>query len=85
MKRSVTKKPKLTKWFDGSKFVPDHVGEYIASHHKFTNIRRWWDGARWSFPYLENQPVGDIELAKSFKEHTNMPIHFIGLAQNTEV
>lgn len=44
-------KNKLTPWFDGSKFVPYHVGEYNASFFKIEETYRWWDGFNWSIPY----------------------------------
>ena len=57
MKRSVTKKPKLTKWFDGSKFVPYHVGEYNARIYKADGVLRWWNGESWSQWYLETDSI----------------------------
>lgn len=42
-----TKKPKLTKWFDGSKFVPHHVGWYNSSFEREEWRMRWWDGRYW--------------------------------------
>lgn len=84
-KRSVTKKPKLTKWFDGSKFVPYHVGEYNASPHAFGFIFRWWDGARWSYPYFQDSSEDAKKNSRSLKENPILPIHFRGLAQKPEV
>jgi len=36
---------KLTKWFDGRKFVPAHVGVYECGGGYF----RYWNGESWSF------------------------------------
>lgn len=85
MKRSVTKKPKLTKWFDGSKFVPFHVGEYKAGINKFPDVLRWWDGERWSAPYNKLEAESDKKIARRRKASSGVAIHFCGLAQNPEV
>lgn len=34
---------KKSKWFDGAKFVPAHVGVYEAANGYF----RFWNGIRW--------------------------------------
>lgn len=36
---------KLTKWFDGRKFVPAHVGPYKCKDGFF----RYWNGEFWGF------------------------------------
>ena len=49
-------KPKLTKWFDGRKFVPAHVGWWHTSYSNLcpldgvnneSNYNWWWDGSSW--------------------------------------
>jgi len=45
----MAKQPKLTKWFDGSKFVPYHIGWYISCMSKATDTMRFWDGAKWNY------------------------------------
>lgn len=72
MKRSVTKKPRLTKWFDGSKFVPYHVGEYNSSFEYEDWRRRWWDGKFWR--------VEEGGIICKIQDR-----NFRGLAQNPEV
>lgn len=56
--------PKLTKWFDGNKFVPAHVGWwhtgfedcYPLKDGKYQSMFNWWwDGSHW-----KNMPGGDI-------------------------
>lgn len=84
-KRSVTKKPKLTQWFDGSKFVPYHVGEYNAGIMRFPDVFRWWDGKCWSDPYRKDDSIKSKNIAIQQKLVTKSPIHFRGLAQNPEV
>ena len=43
--------PKLTQWFDGSKFVPAHVGVYQRDYSKFQDGSFLgyckWDGENW--------------------------------------
>lgn len=78
-KRSATKKPKLTKWFDGSKFVPFHVGEYNASMFFDSDLLRWWDGESWSVAYYKTEPECkkcEFRIMKSQSIHIN----FRGLA-----
>lgn len=83
-KRSVTKKPKLTKWFDGRKFVPYHVGEYIASTTRDSYYRRWWNGSNWSATYHADDPDW-LKYRYRFMIALPRNIHFRGLAQNPEV
>ena len=70
-------KPRMTKWFDGSKFVPAHVGEYNASFFNNKNMRRWWDGKIWSSPYF--YPIDDSGLKKIRMIKTRSNINFRGL------
>ena len=43
---------KLTKWFDGAKFVPYHVGYYERSYSDNNWLDCFWDGVNWSAPYV---------------------------------
>ena len=81
------KKPKLTKWFDGSKFVPFHVGEYNASPIGSNEIFRWWNGSNWSLGYYQTE--SDIRK-KAYMETPAIlfgddAIFWRGLAQNPKV
>jgi len=57
--------PKLTKWFDGSKFVPAHVGVYKTNIFNYSKTYQYWDGLRWHcynryirHPQMANIPSG---------------------------
>ncbi len=42
---------KMTPWFPPD-VKPVHIGEYNASAISTSEVMRWWDGKRWSLPYL---------------------------------
>ena len=46
-------KPKLTKWFDGSKFVPAHVGVYERVTLGKRKYYSYWNGLYWGFCFDE--------------------------------
>jgi hypothetical protein len=69
-KRSVTKKPKLTKWFDSNKFVPPHAGVYMVkpAYRGAKTYFSYWDGEK--FFGISNYP-DTAEMLKAYR-----PIHF---------
>ena len=73
------KEEDLTEWFDGSKFVPCHVGEYQASVSKWPDILRWWNGEHWSEPYNRTNTNSEKNFFRKNKEIENANIHFRGL------
>ncbi len=83
MKDQIKLEPELTDWFDGSKFVPFHIGEYSANTLNSPLIKRWWNGKWWSHPYIDCGSKNKKRLAKMKKEvYKNAVINFQGLANN---
>jgi hypothetical protein len=64
MKRSVTKKPKLTKWFDGEKVVPAHVGVYEVRQLNAPRYQ-YWNGNFWGFRGIDLDYVKSIRNSRS--------------------
>lgn len=88
-KRSVTKKPKLTKWFDGGKFVPYHVGIYQIDLSKSFEFLRpvysYWSGENWSYFSMNFDLVSEEIISESRARFSDACFTFRGLAQNPEV
>ena len=82
-KRSVTKKPKLTKWLKGK---PQIKGVYqVRPFSKSKWVRySYWDGKYWSFFSDEIKYFNDPESYVFANLHTEL-FPFRGLAQNPEV
>ena len=68
--------PKLTEWFDGSKFVPAHVGVYQRMILKNYAAYSKWDGENWLIHDF-NIYVADQEKLKS----NNKNLNWRGLAE----
>lgn len=67
--------PKLTEWFDGSKFVPAHVGVYerdysINQKAFYAYAYAKWDGENWRFLSLTIDKA-DQEKSISGKQNLN--------------
>ena len=74
--------PEMTDWFDGSKFVPYHVGEYnvIGRSGFYTNeLFRYWNGRHWSQAYLMDSRDEIKRLCRSAREYGIGTIYWRGL------
>ena len=70
---------KLTKWFDGRKFVPAHVGVYKSKSRESGAIAfQFWDGEFWWFRSLSIQTAKISRAHKSAYQHCDWQ----GLAEN---
>jgi len=70
---------KLTKWFDGRKFVPAHVGVYECKLRESGAIAfQFWDGKFWGFRSIS------IEAAKMSRAYKSQyqNLDWRGLSEN---
>lgn len=56
---------KKSKWFDGSKFVPAHVGVYEVVNYGSPKRFQYWNGLFWGFRGLNIDYVEDMKNQKS--------------------
>lgn len=78
MKRSVTKKPKLTKWFDGS-VKPVRDGVYQRKYNDWSVYCKFKNG-NW---YCAKADAYFAQFTETISDFQNDP--WRGLAQNQEV
>ena len=58
---------KKSKWFDGAKFVPAHVGVYETNHNQCDETTyQYWDGKKWCY-YAPN-----VHIANGYREFRSM-------------
>lgn len=82
-KRSVTKKPNLTKWLKGN---PQIEGVYQIAPFGISGVVRYsfWDGKFWSYFSSKIEDFDDPESFVFFNRHREL-FPWRGLAQNPEV
>lgn len=67
---------KLTKWFDGRKFVPAHVGVYECGDGFYRN----WNGEFWGFYARSTESASRTNVSNN--ESACQNLDWRGLAEN---
>jgi len=62
----------LTKWFDGSKFVPEHVGVYETSVEGRFKCFQKWNGFFWcTYDFSVDKADSDKNKNESYYQNNN--------------
>lgn len=70
---------KLTKWFDGRKFVPAHVGVYKSKSRESGTIAfQFWNGKFWGF---RSTFIEAAKMSRAYKSEYQC-CDWCGLAEN---
>ena len=70
----------LTAWATGT---PALAGWYIASLERSDDMRRHWDGRRWSTPCYADDPQGHFDRARSMPAESQAGIEWRGLTEGS--